>query len=67
MKKSGQWVPVKSLLPALDADGKQRFGKPDCMLFLWEGIVYEERDPCSLSWFEYGKEWDVMLCMQPYE
>jgi len=67
MTQTGQWVPLSCLTPACDADGKHSVTEDGCKLFIWQGQVYEERDANSLTWSDYGQEWDVMLCMQPYE
>jgi hypothetical protein len=37
------------------------------MLFIWDGEEYEAYDNQPLVWSDYGQQWDVMLCMAPYE
>lgn len=65
MQQCNQLVPIKSLLPALDEKGKQIITADGCMMFMWEGYMYEEYCPNSLTWSDYGQEWDVRLCMKP--
>jgi hypothetical protein len=65
MKQTGQYVPIKCLLPSLDNNGMQIIDEEGCMLFSWNGEYYYEREPNSLVFSDYGQEWDVMLCMNP--
>ena len=63
MQQCNQLVPIKSLLPALDEKGNQIITADGCMMFMWDGYMYEEYCPNSLVWSDYGQEWDVRLCM----
>jgi hypothetical protein len=65
MKQTGQYVPLRCLLPSIDKDGRQIKNLEGCMLFTWNGVHYYERDENSLTFSDYGQEWDVMLCMNP--
>jgi len=67
MTQTGQYVPLKCLLPCVDDNGLQIRDEEGCMLFSWNGVQYYEREPYSLVFSDYGQEWDVMLCMNPAE
>jgi len=59
------YVPLKSLTPVLDSNGKQLFSKDGEQLFYWQGEIHAAADNTP-TWSDYGQEWDMLIWLSEY-